>query len=152
VLDTTRTWGDGVGKTRAHEIEVVSYEMGVTVCAIDGTVLRFGAEGPEQVWDAHRGVATVGEQRAVERAAMATDAEVNEFLRWVSQERGSDTLPPTVSRQATTQADNATGEIDTGLEFIEMIRERQALCTCATTDVFDCPNYMPGDEETDDSE
>ena len=27
--------------------------------------------------------------------------------------------------------------------------ERAARCTCGTTDVADCPNYIPGDEEPD---
>lgn len=140
-----RTWGDGGGKNRPHEIEAMSYDLGVIFCGIDGAAVRFGDVPSDVAWDQHRGVQVPYEQRVVARAAQATDAEVDEFLRSLAS--GGDGLPPTVGRSVAYAADHAVGEMDPGIEFLSTIREMQARCTCDTTDVTECPNYVLGDEE-----
>lgn len=144
----TRTWGDGGGKNRRHEVAAISYAIGTAVCAVDGEVVRFGDVPADLAWDQHRGVDFAIERRAAERVAFATDTEVEEFLRWVS---GDADLPPTVSRSVHRSNELAANPDfgDEALEFLTLIRERQDLCTCGTTDVTECPNYVPGDEETD---
>jgi hypothetical protein len=142
----TRTWGDGGGKTRRHEIEVMSYAVKMIACGVDHEVVRFGETPADIAWNQHRGISFTVEQAVVDRAALATDAEVSEFLKWVAREDGDDRLPPTVSRSAVYRVDHATGDMETRAEFLDEIREMQARCTCATTAVTDCPNYAEGDE------
>lgn len=149
MLAEARTWGDGGGKNRAHEIEVMSYELGVIFCGVDGTAVRFGEVPADVAWDQHRGVQVPYEQRVVDRSAQATDAEVDEFLRWVGG--GGDGLPPTVGRSVAYAADHATGDLSGSEEvltaLLDTLREWQARCTCDTTDITQCPNYVDGDEE-----
>lgn len=128
----------------------MSYAAGVIVCAVDNSFVRFGEVPPDVAWDMHRGVQVPPEQRVVERAAQATDAEVEEFMRWL--EKGDDGLPPTLSRAVSYGVDHATGSVDTGLEFLATVRELQARCTCETTLVTQCPNWVPGDEDEGDDE
>ena len=150
MLAEQRTWGDGVGKNRPHEIEAMSYTTGVIVCAYDRAVVRFGTVPPDVAWDTHRGIQRPTEQRVVERASLATDREVEEFLRLL--ERGHDGLPPTVSRGVAYAADHATADVEDRLEnFLIRLHELQGRCTCDTTSVWECPNFTDADtEEIDD--
>jgi hypothetical protein len=147
VAEAARAWGDGVGKTRPHEIAALSYEMGVVVCRNDDEVVRFGDIPADLAWDRHRGIEVNVGQVAAERAALATDDEVSEFLRSIAEDATAAVLPPTVSRSITYAADHTT-ERETGLEFLKAVREMQARCTCTPhSDITDCPNYVEGDED-----
>ncbi len=146
VVDS-RTWGDGGGKTRSHEVEVVSLDLGVVICAVDGDAVRFGDVPADIAWDIHRGVDGYATRRSVDAGTRATDAEVEEFLAWVAREE--DGLPPTVST-GVMRANAAAAPPDNDgniIEFLNLVREFQSQCTCDETDIFSCPNYRDGDEE-----
>lgn len=116
----TRTWGDGLSRTRVREHLIEAIEYGAHESWLrgrDGETLRATSPGAlASLWEAHGG---------------KVFAFTAEDRHWMSA-----TQTPLSER--TQQAVAALVAI--GLR-----------CTCATTPITDCPNYMPGDEEeTDD--
>lgn len=145
MANASREWGDGGNKDRAHEIEVVSYKMGVIVCAIDGEVIRFGPVPSDVAWDLHRGVQYAAADRTAARALLATDDEVAEFIRRL--DTGDDT--PTLVAPSSGFATAAVPDYDdeTVVNFLDKVRGLQARCTCNTnSSILECPNYVDGDE------
>lgn len=82
--DAFRSWGDGVGDSRPHVIEDLSFFGGWVECRCGSRVeTTFGTTALESLWDIHRGL---DPQKVAERylmrhdVATATDDEVGSFL------------------------------------------------------------------------
>jgi len=86
-VDDSRTWGDGVGDVRPHVVQDINLEPDTehwSLCGPCDAIVYIGDFlTMERAWQDHRGMVYIT-PRAV---ALATDAEVEEFLRNLEQPR-----------------------------------------------------------------
>lgn len=135
-----RTWGDGGGDQRVHVIEHISFVDDIIGCRC-GSAVRGGAVGLDAAWNAHGG-------KVLPHAGQpASDGEVHDFLARIGTDLDGDKR----HRQARATAmplpvESQQAAVDSAFEWLDTVTLMQERCTCATTAVEDCPNYVEGDE------
>ncbi len=140
-----RTWGDGADDRRIHVIEDISFGDTPYVYCRCGETIVAGALTLEQAWDLHRGLTR---QYALRNGTPASDEEVEDFLARVDRPRSRSVVRgPSIRLSRPMMDDDAAEQVSRLLDRLRITGER---CTCDTTTVLACPNYVTGDEENDD--
>jgi hypothetical protein len=142
-----RTWGDGATDRRAHVIEDISFgDTPYVYCRCGETILS-GEHTLEQAWDLHRGLTT---GYALRFGVPASDDEVDDFLDKIAQpnRKGEPRAPRAPLHHTAPAGDDGSAEqVSLLLDRLRIMGER---CTCDTTPVERCPNYVEGDEHDND--
>ena len=143
-MDNERTWGDGGGRTAPHVIGDISYGLtyGIFVtCLIDGEQLvATSNDGLRRMWDLHRGLTPETIRQSQVRGALATDSEVQEFLKWVEN-------PRYVTHSGGDSVTAPSLNLDDAFLLLKRLRLMQAACTCGSSELVDCPNYIEDDDD-----
>lgn len=143
----TRAWGDGAGDTRTHVVEDISWAQLYIECRCGRRLTATSSATLEARWNIHRGKDPVAEANKAADAQLprATDDEVAEFLAAVADGRMRASVPDQLA-----SAGPSAEDIEIAQELFQRFLVMRDGCTCTPgSDIYLCPNYVPGDEEGD---